>query len=253
MPPLTSTTSKGTSSTKRTITSGAKALQDQLHDLITRLTLTSDHVKNWNESTTDTNTNSSNNNNTNSNLTHAESTSRFINFVREVISSLQKVETILQTDTELRTVLQNIHVPYDLLELLDHTNINPDLYLKGLVNEAMQQLVGLQRRKNALHLLSTTIESRLKEQEQQEQLKQNEHNGESHSQSVVETDTKKINALSDIEVKDMDSASIVEDCSRNNNNNKRELENTIPIASIETKQELGQRDDEEPPNKKQKL
>ena len=67
----------------------------------------------------------------------------------------------MKSNLELRRVLQNIHVPYDLLELMDYTNINPDLYTHGLVTETTQQLVGLQRRKNALHLLIATIEKRL--------------------------------------------------------------------------------------------
>ena len=89
--------------------------------------------------------------------------------IQEGLKSLQKVEATLKTDTELRQVLMNIHVPYDLLELLDYTNINPDLYLRGLVNEATQQLVGLQRRKSALHLLSTTIEQRLNDDDDAKQ------------------------------------------------------------------------------------
>jgi hypothetical protein len=55
----------------------------------------------------------------------------------------------------------NIQVPIDLLELMDYTNINPDLYVRGFVQVATQQLIGLQRRKNALHALGTTIEQRL--------------------------------------------------------------------------------------------
>ena len=50
---------------------------------------------------------------------------------------------------------------------MDYTNINPDLYTHGLVTETTQQLVGLQRRKNALHLLSATIEKQLNDDDEQ--------------------------------------------------------------------------------------
>ena len=157
MPPY-ATSSSATS--KPVILPGAKTLQDQLHDLISRFTLASEHIKNWNESGSSNDATAVSNAHTHNTTIHAESTSRLLLLIQEGLKSLQKVEATLKTDTELRQVLMNIHVPYDLLELLDYTNINPDLYLRGLVNEATQQLVGLQRRKSALHLLSTTIEQR---------------------------------------------------------------------------------------------
>ena len=74
---------------------------------------------------------------------------------------------MLKSNLVLRQVLQNIYVQYDLLELMDYTFINPDLYTHGLMTETTQQLVGLQRRKNALHLLSATIEKRLNDDDEQ--------------------------------------------------------------------------------------
>jgi Transcription factor subunit Med10 of Mediator complex len=145
------------SASRTVVTPAAKIFQDQLHDIITRLSVTMAHIKNWNEA--------ADNSNSTANV-HVESTTRLIELVQSIVKSIQKVESTLQKNVDLRQVLQNIHVPYDLLELLDYTNINPDIYLRGLVNEATGQLVGLQRRKNALHLLSTTIENRLNEQDQ---------------------------------------------------------------------------------------
>ena len=141
---------------RTTVTPAAKIFQDQLHDIITRLSMTMGHIKNWNEA--------AENANSTANI-HVESTTRLIELIQTIVKSIQKVESTLQKNVEFRQVLQNIYIPYDLLELLDYTNINPDIYLRGLVNEATGQLVGLQRRKNALHLLSTTIENRLDEQD----------------------------------------------------------------------------------------
>ena len=166
MPPYTTTAS---TTSKPVILPGAKTLQDQLHDLISRFTLASEHIKNWNESGSSNDATAVSNAHTHNTTIHAESTSRLLLLIQEGLKSLQKVEATLKTDTELRLVLMNIHVPYDLLELLDYTNINPDLYLRGLVNEATQQLVGLQRRKSALHLLSTTIEQRLNDDDDAKQ------------------------------------------------------------------------------------
>jgi hypothetical protein len=168
------------------------------------LTLASDHIKNWNESTSSSSSGTgNNNNNSNSNTTsnhnndahthntliHAETTSRLIILIQEVLKSLHNVEMTLKTNTELRTILLNIQVPIDLLELMDYTNINPDLYVRGFVQVATQQLIGLQRRKNALHALGTTIEQRL--MMTQEQKKEQKTKTKKESDPIESTTTKK--------------------------------------------------------------
>jgi Transcription factor subunit Med10 of Mediator complex len=200
--------------TSRTIvTPAAKIFQDQLHDIITRLSVTMAHVKNWNEA--------ADNSNSTANV-HVESTTRLIELIQSIVKSIQKVESTLQNNVDLRQVLQNIYVPYDLLELLDYTNINPDIYLRGLVNEATGQLVGLQRRKNALHLLSTTIENRLNEQDQAAQ--------------PFEDETVNTESASDA-----------------NDDMTKEVSEAVPKRERESLEESAVNEMDEPPNKKPKL
>ena len=188
---------------KTVVAPSAKIFQDQLHDLITRLTLAGDHIKTWvpveisADGMVSTSAAAVHTHNT---TVHAESTARFITMVHEVMKSLQNVEATLKTNTELRQILQGIHVPYDLLELLDYMSINPDLYLRGLVNEATQQLVGLQRRKSALHLLSTTIENRLNYDDEQKRKHQPTSQQQPTTTGVMDADTTTGNTVSTNEV-----------------------------------------------------
>jgi Transcription factor subunit Med10 of Mediator complex len=213
---------------KVVVSPGAKVFQDQLHELITRLTMTMDHVKNWNEATANDNTTTSTSN-TSSSMIHFESTTRLIALIQNIVKSIQKVETTLQNNVELRQVLQNVFVPYDLLDLLDYTNINPDMYLRGLVTEAMGQLVGLQRRKNALQLLSTSIESKLNEQDEQQR-----------RQKLRQDRRNKKNCNQDIDPEADQAAGITK---------KREREDSVEPNSVDEEQQLG----DEPTSKKPKL
>jgi Transcription factor subunit Med10 of Mediator complex len=214
---------------KVVVSPGAKIFQDQLHELITRLTMTMDHVKNWNEATANDNTTTSSTNNTSSSMIHFESTTRLIALIQNIVKSIQKVETTLQNNVELRQVLQNVYVPYDLLDLLDYTNINPDMYLRGLVTEAMGQLVGLQRRKNALQLLSTSIESKLNEQDEQQRRRKLRQDRRSKKNCDQDTDT------------EADQAAAI--------TKKREREGSVEPNSVDEEQQLG----DEPTSKKPKL
>lgn len=128
------------------ITQGARTLQDKLHELLSRLAGTIEHVKNWPESTDAS--------------IHVESTSRLISSIREIITLLQSVESTVQNDHELRQSLQTILIPMDLLELLDH-GLNPDCFSRGLLREAMGQLAGLKRRKLALEMLGAAVQKGL--------------------------------------------------------------------------------------------
>lgn len=140
------------------ITIGARNLQDKLHDLLSRLAATIEHVKNWPEST-DTSI-------------HVESTSRLIVSIRGIIAALQSVESTVQNDSELRQSLQTLLIPMDLLELLDK-GLNPDCFSRGLLKEAMGQLAGLKRRKMALEMLGSAIQKGLDERLQQQKCEEN--------------------------------------------------------------------------------
>lgn len=129
---------------------GARNLQDRLHELLTRLAGTIEHVKNWPESTDASR--------------HVESTTRLIASIREIIASLQRVEGCVKDDAELRTSLQNCLVPLDLLELLDQ-GLNPDCFCRGLLAEAMGQLQGLKRRKRALEMLGAAVQKGLEKKQ----------------------------------------------------------------------------------------
>jgi len=132
------------------VSESARALQENLHILLTRLSATFDHVKNWPEAKGDSDDAS----------VHVESTSKLIANVRQVVAALEKVEGSVKADKELRRSLQDCQIPLDLLDLLD-SNLNPDCFSRGLVREALGQLAGLQRRKLALSLLGAAVQSGL--------------------------------------------------------------------------------------------
>jgi Transcription factor subunit Med10 of Mediator complex len=134
------------------IAAGARILQDKLHELLSRLAGTIEHVKNWPESTDSS--------------IHVESTSRLIASIREIIVALQSVESTVKNDAELRQSLQTLLIPMDLLELLDH-GLNPDCFSRGLLREAMGQLAGLKRRKLALEMLGAAVQKGLDKRLQQ--------------------------------------------------------------------------------------
>lgn len=128
------------------VTPGARDLQEKLHDLLSRLAGTMEHVKDWPENT-DT-------------AVHVESTTRLIQSIRDIIAVLQKVEQAVQKDPALKQQLQNCLIPMDLLELLD-CGLNPDCFSRGLLREAMGQLSGLKRRKHALEMLGSAVQKGL--------------------------------------------------------------------------------------------
>jgi len=132
------------------VTPAARDLQDKLHDLLSRLSGTMDHVKNWPEAT-DT-------------AVHVESTTRLIQSIRNIIAILEKVEQAVQNDATLKQQLQNCLIPVDLLELLD-CGLNPDCFSRGLLREASGQLSGLKRRKQALEMLGSAVQKGLDERD----------------------------------------------------------------------------------------
>lgn len=102
-------------------TLGAKNLQDSLHILLSRLSKTTELVKDWPESEGDDSS------------IHAETTTQLIAAILDVISALQKVEGVIKADADLRKALQDCQVPINLLDLLDHGNgLNPGVYTFSL-------------------------------------------------------------------------------------------------------------------------
>ena len=138
-----------------TISLGARTLQERLHELLTRLAATIELVKNWPESEGDDAS------------IHVETTTKLIASIKAVIASTQKVDGVVKDDAELRKNLQECLVPLDLLDLLDHGSLNPDCFSRALLKEALGQLAGLKRRKLALEMLGSAVQSGLKKPEKE--------------------------------------------------------------------------------------
>lgn len=130
-----------------TPTEGARILQDRLHKLLSRLAETIERVKKWPEAKGDDGS------------MHIESTSQLITNIRHVITALQRVEDCVKDDSKLREMLTKCRIPLDLLDLMDYTSINPECFSRGLLRESLGQLAGLKRRKLALELLGTAVQS----------------------------------------------------------------------------------------------
>jgi hypothetical protein len=131
-----------------TVTEGSRILQERLHILLSRLSSTIDHVKNWPEASGDDAS------------IHVESTSKLIDCIRQVIASLEKVEDVVKTDSILKKSLNECSIPLDLLDLLD-SSLNPECFSRGLLREALGQLAGLKRRKLALEMLGAAVQAGL--------------------------------------------------------------------------------------------
>lgn len=141
----------------RTPTAGARNLQDRLHELLSRLASTSDIVKNWPESEGD-----------NSSI-HVERTTRLIASIRETITSISKVEGVVQADAALKQSLTECLIPFDLLDLLDHGGgLNPECFSRGVLQEAMGQLAGLKRRKRALEMLGFAVQRGIEQRDSEQ-------------------------------------------------------------------------------------
>jgi hypothetical protein len=128
----------------------AKALQERLHELISRISDTTDVVKGWPESSGDDAS------------THVRATSKLIQSIREIILAIERVEGVAKKDEVLWGKLQDCPIPLDLLDFLDCANgLNPEMFVRGLLREALSQLAGLRRRKVALEMLGSAIETGL--------------------------------------------------------------------------------------------
>lgn len=127
------------------IADNARHLQEQLHKLLSKLTDTTDFIKNWPEAKGGDGS------------MHVERTSQLISKIHVTIGMLQKVEGCIQEDDTLRETLQQCRIPLDLLDMLDSSKVNPDCFARGLLREALGQLAGLKRRKLALELLGAAV------------------------------------------------------------------------------------------------
>ena len=97
---------------------GAKALQERLNQLLTKLSMSIEIVKTWPAAATT--------NDGDDASIHVKTTSKLIAAIREIIKALENVEGTIQADTILRKALQNCPIPTNLLDLMDHGNgLNP--------------------------------------------------------------------------------------------------------------------------------
>jgi hypothetical protein len=144
----------------------AKALQERLHELISRVSDSIDIVKTWPESSGDDAS------------IHVKTTSKLIHSIREILHAIGRVEGVVKKkkvdtgtsansdtndgDSELWKTLQQCPIPLDLLEMLDCSNgLNPEIFVRGLLREGLSQLAGLRRRKVALEMLGNAVQAGL--------------------------------------------------------------------------------------------
>ena len=141
----------------KTPTEADKVLQEQLHDLITKLTQTMDHVKSWPEDQGNASV-------------HMEQTRKLIEKINLILSTVKKVEGTVRKFPALQKSLQDCMIPTDLLDLMDHGGgLHPDCFVRGLFQEALGQLAGLKRRKLALKMLGNALQMGIQRKQQQQQ------------------------------------------------------------------------------------
>ena len=95
-------------------------------------------------------------------------------------------------------------IPLDLLDLLDigqPFGINPQCYARGLMKEALRQMAGLERRKNALAMLGNAIEKGLNERSRSS--KDDTEEAQESETKVVTVSKRKRDEEDEIDVADM--------------------------------------------------
>ena len=103
-----------TQSKPMTPSEGAKALQERLNALLSKVAASIEIIKSWLSTDGDDAS------------IHVKTTSKLILAVLETKKALEKVEGIVQADTDLQKALQDCPVPINLLDLLDHgSGLNP--------------------------------------------------------------------------------------------------------------------------------
>jgi hypothetical protein len=162
------------SSSLSSSTAGSRALQETLHVLLSRISATMEHVQNWPseqqqaQQQSQSNNKSSTSTDTDTNI-HVSSTTQLIHHLNQVVTALQRVEGTIQSDAGLRKSLHECAVPVDLLDLLDSSKLHPDVFARGLLREALGQLAGLRRRKLALEMLGSAIQSGIQKRKRRKQ------------------------------------------------------------------------------------
>lgn len=148
-----------------------KILQSRLHSLLSCLSESVKIIKKWPSSEGD------------NGQIHYDTTTTLMQSLHKLIHSLKRVEeTLFSTSedsiegTDLRKYLQTCQIPLDLLDLMDcgglsetGFGLNPECFIQGLLHEALRQLAGLRRRKNALTMLGAAISKGIKQREEREQ------------------------------------------------------------------------------------
>ena len=148
------------------------SLLTRLHQLLSSLSEATDKVKNW-PSSQDA-------------QVHYDAATDLIQSLHKVVRALKEVEDRAlngsSTSDPMSQSILDSPVALDLLDLVDYGNgLNPEIFTKQLIREALRQLSGLKRRKKALEMLGQAIDNGLKEMELNEQKEETE---------VVETNSK---------------------------------------------------------------
>ncbi|KAL7442541.1 hypothetical protein ACHAXM_008437 [Skeletonema potamos] len=147
-------------------TAAGEYLLERLRILLNRLQASTEILQNWPEAQGD------------SAKIHADTATELIASIRKIVTGVRAVERHVngtgpspaanipaEALEKFRLSLdEKCPIPLDLLDLLDigqPFGINPLCYARGLMKEAMRQLAGLERRKNALAMLGKAIEKGL--------------------------------------------------------------------------------------------
>jgi len=149
-------------------TAAGEYLLERFRILLSRLQTTTEILQNWPETQGD------------SAKIHNDTATELIASIRKIVTGLRAVERHVngtgpspaanipaEALEKFRSSLDDkCPIPLDLLDLLDigqPFGINPQCYARGLMKEAIRQLAGLERRKNALTMLGSAIEKGLNE------------------------------------------------------------------------------------------
>lgn len=149
-------------------TAAGEYLLERFRILLSRLQATTEILQNWPETQGD------------SAKIHNDTATELIASIRKIVTGLRAVERHVngtgpspaanipaEALEKFRSSLdEKCPIPLDLLDLLDvgqPFGINPQCYARGLMKEAIRQLAGLERRKNALTMLGSAIEKGLNE------------------------------------------------------------------------------------------
>lgn len=175
-------------------TAAGEYLLERFRILLNRLQASTEILQNWPETQGD------------SAKIHADTATELIASIRKIVTGLRAVERHVNgtgpsqaanipaeaLDKFRSSLDEKCPIPLDLLDLLDigqPFGINPQCYARGLMKEAMRQLAGLERRKNALSMLGNAIEKGLKDRSNKDGTEPTE--SESATKEVVTVTTSK--------------------------------------------------------------